>query len=92
MALFLVDPEQRIPSTSDIPSQQMPWAQEAMATCEASSAFNLLPAESHQMVAENTDGLMSEAEAKAYRLKLMDERATFERVQNKKWFCLPFFT
>ncbi|KIO30828.1 hypothetical protein M407DRAFT_68764, partial [Tulasnella calospora MUT 4182] len=74
MTLFLVDPEQHIPSTSDImiPPQQMHWAQVAMATSETSSAFSLLPAELHQMVAASTDGLISEAEAKDYRLKLMD--------------------
>lgn len=92
MALFLVDPEERIPSTSDVPPQQMHWAQAAMATSEASSAFSLLPAELREMVAENTDSLMSEAEAKAYRLRVTGERADFARVQNKQWFCLPFVT
>ncbi|KAG8999827.1 hypothetical protein FRB90_011942 [Tulasnella sp. 427] len=90
MALFLVDPEHRIPSTSDIPPQQMHWAQTAMATSEASSAFNLLPAELRQMVAGSTDGLMSDAEAKEYRIKLMDERTAFIGVQDEKWFCTEF--
>lgn len=90
LALFLVDPENRIPSTSDIPPQQMHWAQTAMATSEASSAFNRLPAELHQMVAGSAEGLMSEAEAKAYRLNLMDERTAFVGVQNENWFCTDF--
>ncbi|KAG8930961.1 hypothetical protein FRC01_002010 [Tulasnella sp. 417] len=90
MALLLVDPERRIASTSNVPPQQMHWAQAAMATSEPFSAFSLLPTELHQMVAESTDSLMSETEAKDYRLKLMDERATWVRVQNGKWFCAPF--
>ncbi|KAG8906436.1 hypothetical protein FRC00_012588, partial [Tulasnella sp. 408] len=90
MALFLVDPEHRIPSTGDIPPQQEHWAQAAMATSQASSAFNRLPAELHKMVAGSTDGLMSEAEAKDYRLKLMDERTAFVGVQNEQWFCTTF--
>ncbi|KIO22374.1 hypothetical protein M407DRAFT_28093 [Tulasnella calospora MUT 4182] len=90
MALFLVDPEHRIPSTSDIPPQQEHWAQAAMATSEASSAFHLLPAEIRQMVAGSTEGFMSEAEAKDYRVKLMDERTAFVGVQDEKWFCTTF--
>ncbi|KIO22372.1 hypothetical protein M407DRAFT_28091 [Tulasnella calospora MUT 4182] len=87
MALLLVDPEHRIPSTSEIPPQQEHWAQAAMATSEASSAFKLLPPEIRQMVARSTEGFMSEAEAKDYRLSLTDERTAFVGVQDKKWFC-----
>ncbi|KAG9012312.1 oligomeric, coiled-coil, peripheral membrane protein, partial [Tulasnella sp. 427] len=75
VALFLVDPEYTIPSTSHIAPQQSEWAQEAMNA--TGTLFSKLPLELLDMVSKNaqTEGaLMTLEEAQQYRLELMDER------------------
>ncbi|KAG8931780.1 hypothetical protein FRC01_000809 [Tulasnella sp. 417] len=93
VALFLVDPETRIPSTSDIPPQQSHWTREA--TLEALVRDNsrvkaALPVELVDMVVDRVDNVMSLAEAKAYREKLMDERTAFVGVVDDQYFCTKY--
>ncbi|KAG8898703.1 hypothetical protein FRC01_010803 [Tulasnella sp. 417] len=93
VALFLVDPENRIPSTSDIPPQHSHWAQEAIfeALVENNDKMKVsLPVELVDMVADRVDNVMTLEEAKAYRLELMDERTAFVDVVDEQHFCTEF--
>ncbi|KAG9031225.1 hypothetical protein FS837_003028 [Tulasnella sp. UAMH 9824] len=80
VALFLVDPENRIPSTSDIAPQQSHWVSESIFPALAKDSHRMktpLPVELVDMVADQVDNVMTLEEAKAYRLELMDERTAF---------------
>ncbi|KAG9048186.1 hypothetical protein FS837_000532 [Tulasnella sp. UAMH 9824] len=93
VALFLVDPEHRIPSTSDIPPQQSHWAQEAIFEALVQDNHKMkvsLPVELVDMVADRVDNVMTLEEAKAYRLELMDERTAFVDVVDEQHFCTEF--
>ena len=90
MSLFLVHPYQRIPSTTTIPPQQAHWAVRAMLESPEDSPFTKLPVELLEQVANNTETLMSDSEAKAYRLQLMDERTAFEVVHDERHFKASF--
>ncbi|KIO21963.1 hypothetical protein M407DRAFT_28450 [Tulasnella calospora MUT 4182] len=93
VALFLVDPENRIPSTSDIPPQQSHWTHEAVfeALVENNNKKKVsLPVELVNMVADQVDNTMTLEEAKAYRLELMDERTAFVDVVDEQHFCTEF--
>ncbi|KAG8997398.1 hypothetical protein FRB90_012514 [Tulasnella sp. 427] len=93
VALFLVDPENRIPSTTDIPPQQAHWVRQT--AHEAFTKDNQkmkvpLPVELVDMVAEQVDNVMTLAEAKAYREELMDERTAFVDEVDEHHFCTEF--
>ncbi|KIO24283.1 hypothetical protein M407DRAFT_26298 [Tulasnella calospora MUT 4182] len=89
VALFLVDPEKRIPSTSDIPPQQSHWTREAI--MEALVQDNrTLPVELVDMVVDGVDNMMNLEEAKAYREELMEERLAFADTVDKQHFCTGF--
>ncbi|KIO21962.1 hypothetical protein M407DRAFT_28449 [Tulasnella calospora MUT 4182] len=93
VALFLVDPENRIPSTSDIPPQQSHWIHEAIveALVDNNNTKKVsLPVELVDMVADQVDTTMTLEEAKAYRLELMDERTAFVDVVDEENFCTEF--
>ncbi|KAG8996729.1 hypothetical protein FRB94_008066 [Tulasnella sp. JGI-2019a] len=68
LALFLVDPKQHTPSTSDIPPQQEHLARGAMESASTTSLLHTMPPELLNMVANQVDSLMTLEEAKAYRL------------------------
>ncbi|KAH9940085.1 uncharacterized protein BXZ73DRAFT_43335 [Epithele typhae] len=89
LALFLVNPDVRILSTTDVPPQQLEWAME-----EAEKAPDLqsLPRELLDMVAgfATEDGLMSREEAEEHRESLMEERSAFVDRQNEETFELKF--
>lgn len=89
LALFLVDPNVTVPSTSVIPPQQAEWSREAMEAEGPKSQFGKLPVELLEMVLEDT-GLMKLEEAKKFREELMDERSAFVRTQNEKHFAVEF--
>ncbi|KAG9028510.1 hypothetical protein FS837_003857, partial [Tulasnella sp. UAMH 9824] len=62
VALFLVDPESRIPSTSDIPPQQSHWTREAIFDALVKDNHRkkaALPVELVDMVADDIDTLMT---------------------------------
>ncbi|KAG8929344.1 hypothetical protein FRC01_004461 [Tulasnella sp. 417] len=93
VALFLVDPENRIPSTSDIPPQQSHWTREAMyeALREDNPRMKApLPVELVDMVADHVDTVMTLAEAKAYRDEMMKERTEFADVVDEQHFSTDF--
>ncbi|KAG8849662.1 hypothetical protein FRB96_000688 [Tulasnella sp. 330] len=90
IALFLVDPKQRIPSTSEIPPQQEYLAREAMNSAVASSLFHKMPSEMLDMVAGKVESVMTREEAKKYREKLMDERTAGVDEQNNSYFATEF--
>ncbi|KAG9048185.1 hypothetical protein FS837_000531 [Tulasnella sp. UAMH 9824] len=89
VALFLVDPEHCILLTSDIPPQHIHWTREAIFEALVQSNKNMrvsLPVELVDMVADRIDNVMTSEEAKAYRLKLIDERTAFEEVVDEYHF------
>ncbi|KAG8931785.1 hypothetical protein FRC01_000814 [Tulasnella sp. 417] len=93
VALFLVDPEKRIPSTSDIPPQQSHWARDALSDAllqENNRVKTPLPAELVDMVADRVDTVMTLAETKAYREEFMKERSAFAGVVDEQRFCTGF--
>ncbi|KAG8931781.1 hypothetical protein FRC01_000810 [Tulasnella sp. 417] len=94
VALFLVDPENRIPSTSDIPPQQSHWARDAIFDALLQDNHRIkapLPAELVEMVAGRVDTVMTLAETKAYREEFMKERTGFAGVVDEQHFCTNFF-
>ncbi|KAG8931278.1 hypothetical protein FRC01_001569 [Tulasnella sp. 417] len=91
VALFLVDPEYTVPSTTHIAPQQSDWARDAMNT--TGTLFSKMPAEVLDMVtgsARREGSLMTLEEAKQYRLELMDERAAYVKDQNQEYFARDF--
>ncbi|KZV79899.1 hypothetical protein EXIGLDRAFT_733998 [Exidia glandulosa HHB12029] len=72
LALFLVDPNFRIPSTSTVAPQQKELLVEVLETCGGHMAK--LPTELLQIIAGKITRTMTRAEAFAYREELMDER------------------
>lgn len=83
IALFLVDPECTIPSTTHVPPQQSDWTREVIGT--ADTLFSRLPTELLDMVvgaAQAEGALMTQDESKAYRLKMMERRKGFEEELN----------
>lgn len=73
VVFFLCDPLKRIPSTTDVPPQQLEWASTEMARIRAEANLPELPNELWDAVTDETK-LMSLEEAKEIRLDLMKER------------------
>ncbi|KAG8985302.1 hypothetical protein FRB90_004794, partial [Tulasnella sp. 427] len=93
LALFLVDPEQRTPSTANIPPQQDHWIRPEVHNILAQNEARTkvaLPAEVVDMMVDKMDNLMTLEEAKAYRESLMNERTAFVDVVDKHHFCTQF--
>lgn len=93
VAFFLVDPENHIPSTIDIPPQQIHWTRETIHEALVKDNHRMkvpLPVELVDMVADRVDNVMTLAEAKAYREQLMDERTEFVGVVDEQHFCTDF--
>jgi hypothetical protein len=82
LALFLVDPFQRVVSTANVPPQQRDWWAEAVQGLEGK--LDQLPPElRHQVMTDVGDFPISLEEAKGLRQELMDERRAFvEDVNN----------
>lgn len=93
VALFLVDPKNRIPSTSDIPPQQSHWTREAIFEAlvqDNDKSKASLPVELADMVMDHVDNVMTLAEAKAYREELLEERTVFGDVVDEHHFSTDF--
>lgn len=90
MALFLVDPNKEIFSTTHIPLQQAHWALEAMQNAPEGGPFGKLPLELLQHITERTETLMTEQEAKQYRVELMNERKAFVAQHDEEIYGAPF--
>jgi hypothetical protein len=73
VALFLVHPDIKIPSTSIIPDQQGYLSNEAL----KSSLGRVLPAEVLDLIGTHAPNKFTDAEAKKFREELMDERKAF---------------
>lgn len=75
LALFLVDPYLRIPSTANVPPQQKAWLLEML---QGLDSVAKLPPEIANMISDQFDeSSMNLEEAKELRLKLMAERSSF---------------
>ncbi|KAK8113558.1 hypothetical protein PG984_014084 [Apiospora sp. TS-2023a] len=123
LALWLVDPHQRIVSTANIPPQQLDWWADAVfknddpanpssvgdmspevlaflqekdglseklpPSAKTTTVSHSLPPEIVDMVRKEgivPAGLMSREEARAHRLKLMDERSQHDKTAEDMWY------
>ncbi|KAI7385473.1 hypothetical protein KC336_g17962 [Hortaea werneckii] len=83
VALFLVDPYVRIPSTINVPPQQKEWWQGSILKSE--SRFGALPLELVENVLRNVEDFPIDLEeAKQLRLELMEERKVFVAAADAK--------
>ena len=80
LALFLVDPHQRIISTANIPPQQKAWWKDLV---HDAGVMATLPREISDQILNMTDFPISMKETKAQRLQLMDERKKFVTAHNR---------
>ncbi|KAF2400817.1 hypothetical protein EJ06DRAFT_556315 [Trichodelitschia bisporula] len=78
LALFLVDPSQRVLSTANVPPQQRDWWAQAV-RMERTGKLSQLPAELFNNVMENVDFPSSLTEAKTQREESRTERKGHER-------------
>lgn len=87
LVFFLINPQQRILSTSEVPPQRMDWISKDGILSEVDMR---LPAELVEQVKEHMDWPMSLEVAKEHRLKLMKERKFFVASTNAEMFERPF--
>ena len=88
LCFFLVDPETRILSTTDVPPQQEEWARDEV---NRAPVLNTLPQELFDMVLDYARvGTVSRKQAEEDRLLLMAERSKFVKKHNEQVFELPF--
>ena len=94
LVLFLVDPTQKVLSTTDVAPQQHEWVTEVMHNAGQDSAFAKLPTELLTMISNENEGTMTRLEAEKYREEMMSERivsleenteAYFELVPTRRW-------
>ncbi|KAG8740250.1 hypothetical protein FRC10_004550 [Ceratobasidium sp. 414] len=91
VALFLVDPAIRRPSTTSVPPQQQEWRSAAISANQTfKAALDKLAPEIIDRVNLLADGTMKREEAEAYRLELMDERKAFVAENDEKFFQVAF--
>ena len=83
LALFLVDPYQRVISTTNVPPQQPEWWDEHLKLSEI--ALEGLPQELKDAVKSNIPPLVSLDEAKRQREELMDERSVYVEERNHEY-------
>ena len=81
LALFLVDPHQRIISTANVPPQQPEWWEEHLKMSDR--ALQQLPQELRDNVESHLTAAVSLEEAKRQRLELMDERSVHVEANNR---------
>ncbi|KAH9925035.1 uncharacterized protein BXZ73DRAFT_50187, partial [Epithele typhae] len=86
LALFLVDPNVRILSTTDVPPQQQEWA-----VAEALGGVRKLPQELLDMIFGFTEPtLISRKQAEEHRERPMEERSAFVEIHNEQTFEMHF--
>ena len=88
LALFLVDPALRKPSTTTVPPQQQEWRLKA--TADNPVIKERFAPEIISLIDSLGDGTMTREEAEAYRLELMDERTVFVDKNTEKVFSVGF--
>ncbi|KAH9839182.1 uncharacterized protein C8Q71DRAFT_795498 [Rhodofomes roseus] len=86
LVLFLVDPNVRVPSASDVGPQQAAWIRSAL---ESTQLWQRLPTELQDIIWEQVDAV-SDEEAKKYREELMKERTAFVHTVDGQRFGHPF--
>ena len=89
LALFLVDPHNRIISTANVPPQQMAWWRECV---EQAGALEKVPPEIRDHIMEATDFPVSLKEAKLQREELMKERTEFVEYHNEDFESRGIFS
>lgn len=77
LALFLVDPHLRIPSTSIVPPQQKEWWQKAQDASSIDTITRLPPGTARSFFEDNSTALVDIEEAKTLRMELMTEKSAF---------------
>ena len=88
LCFFLVDPFERIVSSSSVPPQQREWYVEEM---ERVPALQRLPCELYDMIAGYAlDGTITREEAEEIREELMEERRNFVVEHNETVFEVPY--
>ena len=87
---FLVDPTHTIPSATTVAPQQREIIRDAMLVVDSSSWLGRLPTKLIDIISGGNDGAMSRAEAKSYRLELMDERTAFVEASDSNYFGREF--
>ncbi|KAG8737079.1 hypothetical protein FRC10_008589 [Ceratobasidium sp. 414] len=91
VALFLVDPAIRRPSTTSVPPQQQEWRSAAVSANQTlKAALDRLAPKIIDRVNLLADGTMKREEAEAYRLELMDERKAFVAENDERFFQVAF--
>ncbi|KIL53884.1 hypothetical protein M378DRAFT_93428, partial [Amanita muscaria Koide BX008] len=89
LALFLVDPNAKVISTANVPSQRLDWWCESFEAKQ--TGLGRLPLELQDFVFEQVDFPISMKMAKELRLELMEKRKKFtlgfERAQEAISLC-----
>ena len=88
LVLFLVDPTQKVLSTTDVAPQQHEWVTEAMHNAGQDSAFAKLPIEVLTMISNENEGAMTRLEAEKYREEMMSERIVSLEKNSRAYFGL----
>jgi len=86
LVFFLVDPTQKVLSTTDVAPQQREWITEAMGDAGPNSAFAKLPIELVKMISNENDVAITRSEAEKYRGDLMSERDMSVKENNRAYF------
>ncbi|KAK3618473.1 hypothetical protein LTR56_024606 [Elasticomyces elasticus] len=88
LALFLVDPNVRIPSTAHVPPQQKEWWSDMV--LDLDRVADLPPEVAEHVLDSAGDFPITLKEAKELRLELMQERSTYEANVDAKMTCEGF--
>ncbi|EMD35986.1 hypothetical protein CERSUDRAFT_115932 [Gelatoporia subvermispora B] len=88
LCFFLVDPTQRILSTTDVPPQQRDWCDEEIA---GNTRMQTIPVELYDIIrSDAVEGTITLDEAREERAELMSERANFVMTHNEEIFEMEF--
>lgn len=82
LALFLVDPNIKIPSTANVPPQQRQWWARMV---DGTGVLRRLPPELKEFVYNNLDSSLTDEQAKRVREELMEERKAQLVASVKNW-------
>ena len=86
IVFFLIDPTQRVLSTTDVAPQQREWITETMRCAGQNSEFSKLPVEILTMISNANEGAMTREEAEKYREETMSERVVSVKENERTYF------
>jgi len=86
LVFFLVDPTQKVLSTTNVAPQQREWVTDAMYHAGQDSAFSKLPIEILRMISNENEGAMTRLEAEKYRAEMMSERDIAAQQNDRSYF------